>query len=352
MKNLYRILSAILLVNALLLAVNVSFAGNEDRVGQAGGGELLINPWARSSGWGSVGIASTRGLEAMYSNVAGVAFTPRTEVIFSSCIWLKGSGVNINSFGITQKIGETSVIGLAFSSMSFGDIMKTTTDLPEGGIGTFSPNLTNINICYAKSFSNSIYGGINVKIISEKIDNMGAAGVAIDAGIQYITGEQENIMFGIALKNVGPRMKFSGDGLSIRGNVVNSANQMTLEQRSQDFDLPTSLNIGATYQFNITDQHKILLSGCFISNSFTKDQFALGLEYRMMEYLMLRGGYVYEKGIFSSGNRTFAYTGPSGGLTVQIPFNKEKGSTIAIDYSYRASNPWQGTHTIGARVNL
>jgi hypothetical protein len=31
--------------------------------------------------------------------------------------------------------------------------------------------------------------------------------------------------------------------------------------------------------------------------------------------------------------------------------NKD-GSVIAIDYSYRDTNPFQGIHTIGARVTL
>ena len=36
-----------------------------------------------------------------------------------------------------------------------------------------------------QSFSNSIYGGVSVKMISEQISNVGASGVALDAGIQY-----------------------------------------------------------------------------------------------------------------------------------------------------------------------
>ena len=40
----------------------------------------------------------------------------------------------------------------------------------------------NIGISYAKAFSNSIYGGFAIKIISESISNSKAQGVAIDAG--------------------------------------------------------------------------------------------------------------------------------------------------------------------------
>ena len=33
-----------------------------------------------------------------------------------------------------------------------------------------------------------------------------------------------------------------------------------------------------------------------------------------------------------------------------IPTNKEKGSSIDIDYSYRATDPFSGTHSIGAKI--
>ena len=43
-----------------------TIAGNKDRSGQAGASELLINPWARSSGWGGVNVANSFGLESIY----------------------------------------------------------------------------------------------------------------------------------------------------------------------------------------------------------------------------------------------------------------------------------------------
>jgi len=272
--------------------------------------------------------------------------------VFARTEWLKGSGISVNSFGLTQKVGATGVIGLGVMSMNFGDIMITTVDLPEGGIGTFKPSFMNISLSYAKAFSNSIYGGLAIKVISESIADSRAQGIAIDAGIQYLAGDNENIHFGIALRNIGPTMKFTGDGLSFRGNMTNSDVLMTVEQRSASFQLPALLNIGAAYDFILTDVHTITVAGSFTSNSFGKDTYAGGVQYNFNNYLMLRGGLQYEKGMFDSNVRTSAYTGPTAGVTIQVPMNKEKGSTFSLDYSYRTSNPFQGTHCIGARVNL
>ncbi len=352
MKNTVKYLFAITLLVALTIPVNSAFAGNEDRAGEAGASELLIMPYARSSGWGMSNTSCIRGLESMYLNVAGTAFTQNTEVMFAHSEWLKGSGISINSFGLTQKVGETGVIGLGVMTMNFGDIDITTVDLPEGGIGTFSPSFMNIGLSYAKSFSNSIYGGIALKVISESISDNRAQGVAIDAGIQYLTGDNDNIHFGIALRNIGPTMKFTGDGLSFRGNMNNSDVLMTVEQRSVSFQLPALLNIGAAYDFILSPAHTITLAGSFTSNSFGKDIYSGGLEYNFNNYLMLRGGLNYEKGMFSSTERTSAYTGPTAGISIQVPLNKDKGSTFSLDYSYRTTNPFQGTHCIGARINL
>ena len=352
MKKIYRLLIPVVLITLSIVSSREAKAGNEDRVGQSGAAELLINPWARSSGWGGVNTANSRGLEASFNNIAGLAFTQKTEIIFSQTMWLKGSDVNISTFGFSQKVGETGVIGLSIMALNVGDIQIRTVNQPDGGIGTFKPSFINIGISYAKTFSNSIYGGINLKIISESISDVSAQGVAIDAGIQYVTGPSDNIKFGISLKNVGPTLSFSGDGFSFSGKQNNSTISHTAEERQADYELPSLINIGAAYDFNFNEEHRLTIAGNFTSNSFSKDQYTLGAEYGFMQYLMVRAGFTYEKGIFEKATRTTALTGPSAGVTIQAPLNKEKGSTFSIDYSYRASDPWQGSHTIGARFNF
>ncbi len=357
MKKIYSSLVAIFLLGMVFLPLDNVTAGNKDRSGQAGASELLINPWARSSGWGSVGTSCGHGLEALFTNVAGTGFTKGTDVIFSYTNWLKGSGVNLMAFGISQKLGQNGgVLTAAVSSMTFGEIQVTTVALPEGS-GTFKPNYMNINLAYAKAFSNSIYGGIAIKLITESISDASATGIALDAGIQYVTGEKEQIKFGIALKNVGAPMKFSGDGLSFRGVIPGHGNdndQFTVEQRSASYELPATLRIGASYDFYVGEMHRITVAGNFNSNSFTKDQFILGLEYSLKYYLQLRAGYTYQGGMFSSdlAERGTVFTGPSAGFTVSVPFSKEKETGLAIDYSFRATNPFQGTHSVGVKLNF
>lgn len=354
MKNIYRNIFTVFLAVIIIIPLTAT-AGNKDRSGQSGASELLINPWAGSSGWGGANVACSRGLESIFTNVAGTAFTPKTEMIFANTNYLKGADINLMAFGISQRVGGSGALTLAIISMGFGDISRTTINNPDptdATIGTFSPSLININIAYAKAFSNSIYGGFNVKIISESIADMSAQGVAIDAGIQYVTGELENVKFGISLKNVGPTMKFSGDGLTFRGFYSQfSQTSPTFQQRVSDFELPATLMIAGAYDF-LFGESRFTLAGTFVSNSFTNDQVIVGGEFSLKSYLVLRAGYTYEDGITSKADRTTVFTGPSAGISVQIPLNKEKGSIFSVDYSYRDTDPFDGVHTIGARISL
>ena len=339
------------LVLILTLFIPRSYAGNKQRVGQAGAHELLINPWARSSGFGGANVACIKGFESLYLNVAGTAFTHGTDLVFARTNWLKGTDINVNAFGFSQRMGETGVLSLAVMSMDFGEIPITTVELPDGGTGTFHPQYTNITLAFAKEFSNSIYGGFALKVVNEGISNLSASGVALDAGIQYVTGSHEQIHFGITMKNVGPTMKFKGDGMSVRGSTSEGP-IMTLEYRSAEFELPSLIKIAFAYDINFTETHIVTLAGNFTSNSFSKDQFSFGLQYNYHNMIMLRGGYVYEDGILDEEKRTTVYTGPTAGVSVQIPFNKEKGQTFSIDYSYRPTDPFDGTHSIGVKISL
>lgn len=341
-----------MVVALLAISWTSAWAGNPDRAGSAGATQLLINPWARSAGWGLANSSSVRGVEAMFGNVAGLSQVNKTEIMFTNTRWLSGSGTTVNSLGFGQKMGASGVLGVSVTSIGFGELEVTKVDDPAGGLGTFRPTMANIGLSYAKSFSKSISGGLLVRMVSESIANVRTSGVCFDAGIQYVTGEKENVHFGISLKNVGPAMAFSGDGLSVQGLLLSGSDQLTLEQRSAQFEIPSLLNIGAAYDWHVNEMHRITFAGTFISNSFTKDQGVIGVEYAFRKMIHLRGGFMYEDGITNDAERTTVFTGPSGGLSVDLPFGDEKKSAISFDYSYRSTNPFAGVHSVGVRISL
>ncbi|HPD64740.1 MAG TPA: PorV/PorQ family protein [Bacteroidia bacterium] len=336
------------------------FAGNPDRVGQAGATELTINPWARSSGWVGSNTAGISGVEAMMFNPAGIVGVPNSEFLFSRTAWLSGSDIFINSFGLTQKMGaaKNSAIGISIMSFDFGRIEITTENQPEGGIGTYSPSFVNIGLSYSYIFSDRIRAGLTTRIISESIPNARAMGVCFDAGLQYITDlvdeEKQRTKFGVSLRNVGTPMKFGGDGLTRRGSFEGEEVTLSVDTRSAGFELPTLVNIGASQDFYLdpSEYHRLTFSANFTSNSFSNDQFNFGLEYSLKNIVMLRGGYLYEKGITKRETRKNVFNGPAAGFSVNLPFGKEKDKMFAVDYSYRFTDYFGGTHSFGARIVL
>ena len=374
--------------------VSPAFAGNRDRSGQAGASHLLIDPWARTSGMAGAGVAEVRGLESVFSNVAGLTSVRKTELAFNRTQYLVGSGcgININSIGIAQHLGKQKdfgVIALSFFSQNFGEVMITTTDQPEGGLGHFSPTLTYIGLHYAKSFNNFIKGGVSIKIINERISDSKATGFAIDAGVQYVTGKFENFKIGVTLKNIGLPMRYSGDGLSVRARISSQDYEQTLEMRSAEFEMPSLLSIGISYDllffgaeyadYSKEDlaaegltrddaEHRLTFAGAFTANSYTRDVFSIGLEYGFRNIFMIRAGYGFEnigKGAVSSENETAAillnsdsfFSGPAVGASILIPFTKERknhtiGPRMYLDYAYRFTNHWRGNHSIGITIAL
>lgn len=354
MKNIFKIFAVVAVM--MLLSTESAWAGNDNRRGTAGATELLINPWARSSGWGSVSVANARGLDAFYSNIAGLSFIPKLEISYANTMLYGGknglnSGASVNAFGLGLRVFDNGVLGLGLMTMSFGDIDVRTVESPEAINGTFSPTLMNINVAYAHSFTLSIHGGVNLKIISESTDNVSGSAFAVDAGIQYVTGANDELKFGISLKNWGPSYSFGGTGMSF--TFVNDAsNDMTAEYRSGEMELPTCLNIGLSYDFYFELwKQKISLAGAFTSNAFLKDNIAFGIEYGLLDIVNLRCGYIYQTDIFSESDRTTANQGLCAGASVNIPLHKkdsESNAGMSIDYSYRSSYNLRGSHTIGA----
>ncbi len=193
-----------------------------------------------------------------------------------------------------------------------------------------------------------------MKVISENISNLKSTGVAIDAGIRYVTGEQEQFKFGIALKNVGPVMKYKGDGLNNQVQYLTSSFIGSLEQRTATFEMPSLLSIGASYDFIFNEKNRLILAGAFTANSFSYDQFRIGLDYGFSSEKVafnIRGGYVYEKGIFNAVNRANALIGPTAGFSVDALVG-EKKSALGIEYTVRFAGMFGIIHTVGATISL
>ncbi len=363
------------LIGLTFCALSVAtYAGNPDRKGEAGAVELNINGYARTAGLWALNCASVKGLEAERLNPAGLAYVRRTEIIGSYTSLLTGGGVTVVQGGFAQRI-KNNAFAVTINSLSFGKIDRTTTNSPQGGLGTFSPTFLNIGLSYAKNFAlgstkltgdNVITGGVTVRLITEGIQNISATGFSFDAGLQYTTGKKQNFHFGVSLRNIGTPLKYRGDGLGVDG-PTESGYSIEVDRKSAKFELPIQLNIGLSYDFYFgreielapevfTQNFRLTPMVQYSANAYGNDNYGLGAEFSFKEIFMLRAAYRMENGIFKQSTRTSAYNGLAAGMSVNVPLKKDgTGGAIGIDYGYRMTSlntNFKGTHTVGVRFNL
>jgi len=347
MKKIY------LLVLCFGLAASTAFAGNPDRQGEAGAAQLLMNPWAPSAGLHSLNTANVFGVESMRINPAGLSRVAGTQVRLGYANYLQGTDISMQAVGVSSSKGKGGAFGFSIMSLDFGDIPVTTTDQPEGTGADLSLNFINIGLTYSYTFEEAVSVGVTLRGVSEGTSSVTALGFALDAGVQYVTGLNDAFKFGLSLRNVGSRMSYGGQGLSVSAQTSEIDYDLTLAQRSAAFEMPSQLNIGASYDLLAgKEDQRVTVMGNFTANSFGRDQIGGAVEYAFREQFMARVG--YRTDIEQSElTEVPLYDGLSAGASIAVPFKKgDRTRGFSIDYAWRSTRIFNGTHNIGIGVNI
>lgn len=349
MKKIY------LLTMLLALATATAFAGNPDRQGESGAAQLLMNPWAPSAGLHSLNTASVFGVESMRINPAGLSRMTGTQVMLGYAQYLQGTGISQQSLGVGIANGKGGALGFSLHALNFGDVPVTTTAQPGGTGADLALNFINIGLTYSYTFEEAVSVGITLRGVSEGTADVSAFGFAIDAGVQYVTGDNDEFKFGISLRNVGSRMAYGGQGLATEGANPDSdvPFNLTYDQRAAGFEMPSVLNIGASYDLLASQPlHRVTVMGNFTANSFSRDQLGGAVEYGFKDQFFVRGG--YRTDIETAENTEVPlYDGLSAGASVRVPLKKgDKSRSFSIDYAWRNTRIYNGTHNFGITLNL
>lgn len=274
-----------MLISALVFGV--LFAGvvgtadaQNKRTGTSAAPELLIPVGARYLAMGSASLANATGVEAIHFNPAGLGLLKNSaEGMFSSMSYIADISVSYGAIGAS--FGDFGILGLSIKSLSFGDIPLTTNDDPENRSGrNFSPTYVTVGVTYARPLTDAISVGITTKLITEQIDRVSASGVAFDFGVQY-SGlvNVKGLHLGVAVKNIGPGMKFDGSGL-YRAAVSSDGSRPEQPYKSEaaSFDLPSLVEFGLAYTGNFSDEFSYVGSGSFTNNNLYVDEWRFGGE--------------------------------------------------------------------------
>jgi len=343
-KKITYFLTVLLLGTVLFSEV---FAGGAKRNGTAGAQELLIPSSASGLALNGSNISSITGLDAVFYNPAGFGGTQTsTEAMFSNLTYIADISMSYAAVGVN--FSELGSLAFSLRTLNFGDIPVTTVDNPYGTGSTYSPSFVTLGLTYANSLTDRIRVGINLKLVSEKIVRTSATGFAFDAGIQYqgLAG-LDGLNFGITLKNLGPQMKFDGPDLirsASEAEAKRGTNFYTIDAAS--FELPSSLELGLSYAYNLANDYKMVVSSAFQNNNFSNDEYKLGYEFVYDDMLFLRGGYAYMGE--AKDNEYQQFFGVTAGVGVKVNI----GFEMVVDYAYRAAKFSESNHLIGVKFNF
>ncbi len=331
MKTKYR---NIFLIIIMLAVAGSLVAGPKNKYGLSSARELLIPVGSASTALGGSNLASATGVDALFWNPSGLATIngKSAEVLFSNQIYI--ADISVNYFAGAYKIPNFGTLALSVKALGFGDIPVTTVTNPDGTGETYSPTYLTTGLSYARAMTDRISFGATAKLIYNKITRETATGVAFDFGLNYnVTGS--GLQFGVALKNIGPSIKYTGPDLEQFFQPPGTQTGTQQEPRSielADFELPTALSLGLSYDFRLDKKNNLIMHGTFQNNSFSTDDYNLGLEYNYNKLVYLRGGYQFSND--NIDDRVF--TGPSFGAGIK--YTASNAFTVGFDYAYRVTD--------------
>jgi hypothetical protein len=327
----------VLLAAALMLNAGLAWAGTSERLGTGGASELRIPVGARSVAMSWANLSSATGVDAIFSNPAGLAASDnQTEVMFSYAKYI--ADMNLNYLAIAQKMGGHGTIGLSVKVLSVGDIIATTESAPDGTGDVFNPTLADLGISYAKSLTDRVNFGGTMYYLSEKVMQTSATGLSFDFGFQYDTGYR-GVRLGAAMKNFGGAQTFGGSDFEMNQHLPQDdpqAANRTVALSSAEFELPSLFAGGFSWPV-LEGTNSLILHGVYQSNSFNVDEFRFGGEFRWKKDFALRAGYKAT----SDSNELFGFTYGAG---VRIPVGT---TSMFVDYAgQHVNNYFDDVHHI------
>jgi hypothetical protein len=345
-----KLFTALAVLLAVVVLADSGYAQTSKRVGTAAATQLLIPVGARDLAMGGASIANSKGVEAVYWNVAGLGrMHSSAEGMFSNMSYIADIGVNNGTVG--GRFGDFGVIALSITTLDFGDIPLTSQDDPENFSGRFySPNFVTVGLSFARSLTDAISAGITAKIISEQIDRVSASGFALDIGVQYnrLIGIQ-GLELGVVVKNIGPQMAYDGPGLY---KLARSSEGQRPEQRfkseAASYELPSTVEIGLGYTGNVQNNIEYALSGAFTNNNLYLDEYKVGAELGFgFDALMLYGragmGFIPQA---ENDENIFGNTFGAG-----LHYNAS-GIEITVDYAYRTVDLFDANNVFSVKLGF
>ncbi|MBU0699957.1 PorV/PorQ family protein [bacterium] len=304
MKNWWRLMA----LACVLLSVMAAHA--EISPGKNGVAFLKVGVGARAIGMGEGFSAIADDTSAIYYNPAGLVHISTPCISTSYNQWI--GGLMNGAITYVNPCFKQSAIGISAVYLGTNGIPRYDTKDSATSSGVYKAYDMSLNCTYAFHFTRGISFGINVKGISEKIDNEEMGGFAVDFGQLYHT-PIDGLSLSSVVQNVGPAMMFK-DAAS---------------------KLPTCYKLGIAYRF---PDYPLLIGCDWTKPSDNKLKINAGFECKMMNTLAIRGG--FDSQLFEDLN---------GGLNLGFGFPL---GPYEVDYAFVPTKRMGDTHRLSIGMRL
>lgn len=249
----------------------------------AGAQFLRIGLGARATAMGEAFAGLSNDINSIFYNPAGLIQIKNPQVMFLHTNWLED--IKIEYFAIADKITEKSSLGGGFFYLASGEIEKVNR-FGESANATYNASDTIIILSYAREINNKLFLGLNVKSLSQKIENEQSKGFCFDIGSMY---RLPKIQLGLNIQNLGGGIKFKDVSEPLPLNIKFGINYLLLNklQLNLDINLPKDkslgLNFGCEYSKLLLKNLKVAVRAGYKTNSTGNLSIGAGLTWKDWE---------------------------------------------------------------------
>jgi hypothetical protein len=200
-------ITLILACACALACGGAAFAARSD-VGTSGAVFLKLAAGARPAAMGEAFAGIADDVNALFYNPAGSAFLEKPQFTAQYGSWFQGIAYNV--LGFTYPAGNAGSFGLGIINLGVNDIEKRTADT-ETPDSKFAASDYAYMLHYSRKLRSDLSAGVNVKLVSQKIDTVSATAYGADLGVFWVT-PVERLTCGLVAQNLGTQVKFVNEG--------------------------------------------------------------------------------------------------------------------------------------------
>lgn len=320
--------------------------------GRAGAQFLKIFPGVYGPSLGGASSTLNNSPEVVFWNPAGLNDIQSKGVFVSHADYLVG--IKYENLAVVLPMSRGVLAFHAIGLLS-GDIRETTVEEPDGTGDYYHKNDYALGMAYGMKLTNKFTMGISAKALALTIDKVSAYGFSVDAGAKYASGLPGNLTFAFTIKNFGPNISYSGEGLETLTKMTDNEfeeEDVKSQYISEDIPLPLSFSFAVSGEIPIADQQKL---GIALENWQVldlKEIYRLGLTWTYGDLFYLSGGHANLKRLFNPNINPQRLNGSmqswcfGGGVNLGMIFQK----SFWLKYSWEAHEYFDGINRFGLDI--